>query len=186
LEQFKFDNFPVLHTDRLILREITMEDAQNIYDILNNFEVVRYDSFDRFTSIKQAETLIKIFYDCYKKQKAIFWGISFKGSDKVIGFCKLEINVPEVRGEYGYDLNYNYWNQGIMTETLTAVVDFSVHQLNINRVEASVSVGNVASIKVLKKCGFIEEGIMRSRSFWKGKYHDMMILSLLKDDIKLR
>jgi len=92
--------------------------------------------------------------------------------------------VPEVRGEYGYDLNYNYWNQGIMTETLTAVVDFSVHQLNINRVEASVSVGNVASIKVLKKCGFIEEGIMRSRSFWKGKYHDMMILSLLKYDIQ--
>lgn len=184
MEKLKFDTFPELLTDRLRLREITMTDAQNIYDILSHPEVVKYDSFDRFTSINQAEALINIFDKKFRDGKAIFWRISYKEENRLIGFCKLEIDIPEVRGDYGYDLNFNDWNKGIMTETLETVVDFAVYQLNINRLEASVSIENRASIKVLKKCGFIEEGIMRSRSYWKGKCHDMMMLSLLKDEIK--
>lgn len=183
MENFKFDNFPEIITDRLRLREITRADAQNIYDILSHPEVVKYDSFERFTSINQAEDLIKIFDEKFRERKAIFWGISYKEEERLIGFCKLEIDIPEVRGDYGYDLNFNYWNKGIMTETLNTVVNFAVYQLNINRLEANVSIENIASIKVLKKCGFIEEGIMRSRSYWKGKYHDMMILSLLKNEL---
>lgn len=186
MKQFEFEHFPVLHTDRLKLREITIADAHNIYEILSNPEVVKYDSFELFTTINQAERLIKFFNNSFQEKKAIFWGISLKDEDVIIGFCKLQIEIPKIRGEYGFDLNYKYWNKGIMTETLKTVVDFGVHQLNLNRLEANVSVENTASIQVLKKCGFIEEGIMRSRSFWKGNYHDMMILSVLRDEIYLK
>jgi len=170
-----FGVFPQISTQRLILREIKAEDTLSIYELLSNSEVIKYDSFDLFTSIKQAEDIINWFSQEYKNKKAIFWGISLIDDSKIIGFCKCEIEIPKVRADFGYDLRPEYWNNGIMCEALKAIVEFTFSKLQVNRIEATVSIENKASIRVLQKIGFTVEGILRERSYWRGSFYDMAI-----------
>lgn len=174
--------FPELYTERLHLREIKQVDAKDIYKILSNPEVIKYDTFELFTNIKQAEDLIEGFNDAFRRRQAIFWGISFKKQPEIIGFCKCEIEIPKVRADLGYDLQNEYWNMGIMTEALGAVIEYTFKILNINRIEATVSTNNKSSIKVLEKSGLVKEGILRERCYMSDTYHDMMMLSILKKE----
>jgi len=177
-----FNVFPEINTKRLDLREIKNDDADSIYKILSNPEVIKHDSFELFTNIKQAEDLIKWFNEQYKQKAAIFWGICLKGENEVIGFCKSKIEIPNVRADFGYDLKCEYWNMGIMTEAVSSIIDFTFNTIDVNRIEATVTTENYASIRVLEKLGFIKEGILRKRSCFRGSYHDMVMLSIIKND----
>jgi [ribosomal protein S5]-alanine N-acetyltransferase len=177
-----FNVFPEISTERLNLREIKHEDAEGVYKLLSNPEVIKHDTFELFTNIKQAEDIIKWFSDEFKQRRAIFWGISLKNEPEIIGFCKCEIEIPKVRADLGYDLRPEYWNMGMMTEVLSKIIDFAFHTLDVNRIEAAVSTENNASIRVLEKSGFVKEGILRERSYWRGSCHDMMMLSILKKE----
>ena len=88
----------------------------------------------------------------------------------------------------GYDLNKNYWGQGIITEALISVIKaaFTIDSLFgiLNRIQADTIPGNIASEKVLLKLGFKEEGLRRQSGFWKNKYHDLKYFGLLKFEFK--
>ncbi|MCL1125038.1 GNAT family N-acetyltransferase [Shewanella surugensis] len=76
-------------------------------------------------------------------------------------------------------------SMGYATEALTEVIDFlfsqnSMHR--VNRIEAYVMQGNLASETILNKLGFTMEGILREHSYWKGEYHDLSLYALLKKD----
>jgi ribosomal-protein-alanine N-acetyltransferase len=177
-----FSSFPKIITERLVLREITVRDAECIYKLLSNPEVIKYDTFELFTDIKQAEDLIECFSEGFRKKTAIFWGICLKNQSEVIGFCKCEIEIPKIRADFGYDLRPEHWNKGIMTEALDAVIDFTFNKANVNRIEASVSNENNGSIRVLEKLGFVKEGVLRKRSYWGGRCHDMVMMSILRNE----
>lgn len=174
--------FPEIDTKRLNLREIRQGDVESIYKLLSDPEVIKYDTFELFTNIKQAEDLINWFDEAFKQKQAIFWGISLKNNPEIIGFCKCEIEIPKVRADLGYDLTPKYWNKGIMTEALSAIMKFIFNTLDVNRIEAAVSTENIASIRLLEKLGFMKEGILRERSYWRGSCHDMIMLSILKKE----
>lgn len=174
--------FPIIITDRLELKKIESTDSNYVYNILSDEDVIKYDTFDLYKDINQAKSLIEFFHEQYDKNRAIFWGIFIKNTKVMIGFCKLEIEVPKVRADIGYDLAKKYWNKGFMTEALKAIIDFAFENIGVNRIEASVDIKNEASIKVLKKNGFLQEGVMRQRSYFHGVYHDMIMLSILKSD----
>lgn len=180
-----FNTFPKIATERLNLGEIKQEDAESIYKLLSNPEVIKYDTFELFTNIKQAEDMVKWFNDEFKQKRAIFWGISLKNNPDIIGFCKCEIEIPKVRADFGYDLSPEYWNMGIMTEALSAILKLAFNSIGVNRIEATVSTENKASIRVLEKLGFVKEGILRERSYWRGSCHDMVMLSILKKEYRL-
>jgi len=74
-----------------------------------------------------------------------------------------------------------YWGQGLITEAVGAIVAFGFNQIGVNRIEATTNLHNVASIKVLYKVGFREEGILHQYGFWRGQYHDLRLHTLLKD-----
>lgn len=180
MENETFNDFPQIITERLKLREIKTDDAESIYKILSNPDVIKYDTFDLFTNMKQAYDLIDWFKTQYRDKRSIFWGISLTSQSDIIGWCKCEIEVPKVRADLGYDLNPDYWNKGIMTESLKAVIEYVFQTLNINRIEATVSTMNMASIKVLEKLGFANEGILRERSLFSSTIHDTVMFSMLK------
>ncbi len=177
-----FSGFPEIKTERLVLREIKQEDAEWIYKLRSNSQVARYETFKSYTNIKQAENTIKWFRDEYKNRKGIVWGICLKDHDEIIGILHCEIEVPKVRADFGYDLRPEYWNKGIMTETVKALLDFTFNKIDVYRIESAVSTQNYASIRVLEKAGFVKEGILRKRSFLGGSLHDMIFLSILKDE----
>ena len=92
----------------------------------------------------------------------------------------------EHRANIGYDLQFNFWNKGIITETLREVIKFGFNELEINRIEAEVMQDNIASERVLIKLGFKMEGVLRDWMYWNEKHYHMTMFSLLRNEYKLK
>jgi len=185
-DQFDFEKFPVLKTERLILRELTPDDVDAIYAMRSDYEVTRLNIGSAYTSVDQARMLIESILDNYQRENELRWAITLKNGDNtVIGMCGYNYWARrDFRGSIGYDLARTYWRQGIMTEAVRAIVQFGFEQMQLNRIEADASVENEASIRILEKLGFQHEGIEREQYFEGGEFHDLMLFSLLKRDYK--
>lgn len=176
-----FDEFPEIETENLILREILPDDAEAIFRIFSDDEVTRYYDLSTYTTIEQAYELIDFFDESFELERAIRWGITRKSDGLLVGTCGY-VWLRTYRGEIGYELARPYWRQGIMTEAVDAIVDFGFRELGLNRIEALTMVDNVASVALLRKVGFVQEGILRQHDYFKGKFHDMRLFALLRDD----
>jgi len=180
-----FDIFPELESERLIYREINSEDVEAIFKIYSNPEVAKYDWFTPINTKDDALSII----NCYKKEfenkEEITWGVARKNDNKIIGYCNLgSFNDDSIRSEIGYGFNREEWNKGYATETIKVLAKFGFEVMNFNRIEATVTLGNDASIKALKKASFVQEGIFRERTIMKGEFVDDVILAILKKDYK--
>jgi ribosomal-protein-alanine N-acetyltransferase len=133
--------------------------------------------------MEQATKLIERMSNRFERKEAIRWGIARKADPTLIGTCGFTL-MPSFRGGLGYDLARDYWRQGIMTEALSAILQFGFEKLGLNRVEALVMLENTASVRLLRKLGFQEEGILREYAFFKGQFHDLRSFSILKNDDK--
>lgn len=72
------------------------------------------------------------------------------------------------------------WGRGYATEAIREVLDFGFKVMNLNRIEATITPGNNASVRVLRKLNFVQEGIVRERDLIKGKLEDGIIMAVLK------
>ncbi len=176
--------FPVLETSRLRLREMTAADAAAVFRIFSDDDVTRFYDFDTFTTEQQAAELIARQRNRFDKGDALRWGITQRHSDEVIGTVGLVINSQNGLGGLGYDLARPYWRKGIMSETLSIVIRFAFRTVKVNRLQALVMPGNVASAALLDKLGFLEEGTLREYSFFKGRYQDLRCFSLLRREFE--
>jgi ribosomal-protein-alanine N-acetyltransferase len=107
------------------------------------------------------------------------------GDDQLIGSCGFNAwNKRAFNGEIGYELLPEYWNNGYMTEAISAIVTYGFANLHLHRIEAWVVPGNVSSARVLQKTGFRSEGIMRDKGYWHGRFHDLQLFALLKTEFQ--
>ena len=178
-----FNSIPILETERLIFRQITLEDLDQVLKIYGDSKVAEYDWYTPVETEERALKFINDFSDGFKAQEEITWGIVRKEDGVLIGYCCLgDFDDDARRSEIGYGLMSSQWNKGYGTETVKALTKFGFETMNLNRIEAFVTPGNHGSIKVLKKSGFLQEGIVRERDFIKGKLEDGVILAILKGD----
>ncbi|BAY08440.1 GNAT family N-acetyltransferase [Calothrix sp. NIES-2098] len=176
-----FQNFPQLTTENLILRETTLNDTPAVFQIFADDAVTKYHDVETATNIEQAQFLIQRRAERFQNQQAIRWGIARKEDNAIVGSCGYSIR-NRFQAEIGYELARDYWRKGLMTEALSAIIQWGFEQLDLNRIEAFVMLENNASIQLLKKLQFVEEGVLREYGFWKGRFHDLKIFSLLKKD----
>lgn len=180
-----FDKFPELKSERLILRRITKEDAINMFEIYSDPETARFDWYYPIESVDKISKIIDNFQEIYDEKDEITWGAVKKDDNKLIGYCCLGDFQEGPRScEIGYGFNREYWNKGYGTEAVNVLVKYAFEEMNINRIVGTVTLGNEASIKVLKKVGFQQEGIFRKRTFMKGEFVDDVILAILMEDYK--
>ncbi len=175
--------FPVLETPTLRLRELVGGDKDGILSLFSNREVTRYYDFDAFSHINQASDLITRQSLRLARGEAIRWGITQRNNDLVIGTVGLVIDSANASGGLGYDLAQPYWRMGIMFGALTIVIRYAFSGVNLNRLQALVMPGNIASLKLLEKLNFRQEGLLRQYLFFRGNYQDMVCLSLLRSDL---
>ena len=84
-------------------------------------------------------------------------------------------------------LGFEYWGKGIATKVVRMVVEMAVDEfLDLERLEALVDVDNLGSQRVLEKAGFHREGVLRKFSFVKGKSRDMVMFSVISDQVRAR
>ncbi len=180
--------FPVLRTKRLVLREVTSKDAQWYFRHFNIWEIVDGQEYPGPKDLKTARRELKLYFtDNFANDTGIRWGITLKGSDELIGSAGLYKWIKKTsQVETGYDLDPKYWDQGIMTEAMTAIVQYAFQVMKVNRIEALVSPRNKGSLELVRRLGFRKEGTLREHDFYDGKFTDDFLFSLLKRDWRLR
>ncbi|MEZ4690513.1 MAG: GNAT family N-acetyltransferase [Ignavibacteria bacterium] len=177
-----FDQFPVLKTERLTLREITDKDADDIFQIRKSEEVMKYYGHYPYKNISEAYEMIEVVKSGFKNREGIRWGITFHDSDKLIGTGGVwRILKEHLRGEIGYELSEDHWKKGIMFEAFTAITDFAFNKMNLHSLEANLDPENTGSVKLLEKLGFVKEGHTKDSYFFDGKFTDTGIYSLIKN-----
>ena len=178
---------PELETGRLILRKLTMHDAEDVYAYSRDPEVARHVLWDAHRSIGESRAYLRYMLRKYRMNEAASWGIELKETGRVIGTVGfMWVQDDNRAAEVGYSLARAQWDKGIMTEALAAVIEYSFLTLRLNRIEAIHELSNPASGAVMRKCGMIREGTMREKLFNKGKYVDVDLYAILRKDFSLR
>ncbi len=182
-------DFPTIKTERLLLRKICKADTPAIFDIFSREEVTEHYDCHPFTDESQASNWVNWNISNYegKGHKGFRWAISLLDKpERLVGSCGIHsVNSNFHSLEVGYELHPNFWGKGIVAEAVAAVIkhcfthDFPVR---MNRITATTDIVSPQSISVLSKLGFKEEGILREYGFWKDKFHDVRLYSLLRKE----
>ncbi|HEY3250348.1 MAG TPA: GNAT family protein [Ignavibacteria bacterium] len=176
-----FKNLPVIETARLRMRKLSMRDASDIFEYASVPEVAENVTWEHHRNLSDSIHFLRIITQQYEDGVPSPWGIIYKETSRLIGTIGFHVwNKPNFFAEVGYAISKNYWNQGLMTEALNAVLDFGFNRLNLNRVEATCKLHNAASEKVMIKCGMSFEGIMKKKLFAKGEFHDLKLFAITK------
>ncbi len=176
--------FPILHTDRLDLIEITERHLDDFFAIFNNKEVTRYYNLVPFTSPEDGRQYVEVFRKGFEDNMYIRWGITLKGESHIIGTLGFNNYTLNHRAEIGYDLHREHWNKGYITEALKEIIEYGFDVLEVNRIEAEIIPENKASGRVLEKAGFSKEGLLRAWHYWNERHFDVEMYSLLKSEWK--
>lgn len=172
---------PTLETPRLRLRKLLMTDSQDIYEYSKDPLVAKHVLWDPHRSVAESRSYIRYMQRKYRTDEAYSWGIELKAEKRIIGTIGfMWIQTQNNAAEVGYSLSRMYWNQGIMTEALSKLLEYGFRTLNLNRIEAQHETDNPASGAVMRHCGMRQEGVLRSRIINKGKYVDMVLYAVLR------
>lgn len=176
-----FDQFPILKTNRLLLRDIRVSDAEQIFKMrssgrVNQF-IARNNMDDREASVQLAEKTILAF----QNKQAIGWAGILRDNEEIIGTCGFnQIDFANNRAEIGGELSVEYWGKNIALEAVATIIQFGLEEMNLHSIESKVSPENKGAIFLLEKVGFKKEAHFVDRIFFNQKYSDMSVYTLIK------
>ena len=175
--------FPHLTSKRLLLRAPAPSDAEAFRAILSIQEVTRFSNWPEAPTKTQGERYMRWMAKLHASGDGCAWMIEHRRSGALIGAVRFNRFDKKWRnGEIGYELHPDHWGQGYLTEAVRLVVDCGHAYFKLNRIEAWTLPGNVASDRVLEKCGFQFEGVLRQRAWFKGSFHDFRMFARLAGD----
>ena len=178
-----FSRLPVIETERLILRKLTMRDASDMFRYCQDKEVARHVLWEAHTSILETRAYIRYNLYQYRSGEPASWCIVLRETNRVVGTIGyMSYNADNSTVEIGYSLAREQWGKGLMTEALLAVIGETFRTLKVHRIEAMHFTDNPASGRVMEKCGMIHEGHMRERICCKGVFRDVEMWGILRKD----
>ena len=179
----KLKRFPVLETDRLILRKLKVSDYEDMYEYSKRDEVTKYLLWRSHPDLYYTKDYLSYVQSRYRAMEFFDWALILKDSGKMIGTCGYaNLDFENNLAEIGYVINPDFQRRGYATEAVQRVIDYGFTELNLHRIEARYIVGNEVSRRVMEKCGMRFEGIHRSSLFVKGEYVSVGYCALTADD----
>ena len=178
--QPNFTPFPVLTTERLVLRQITAADANELFFLRSDETVMKYIDKARAQSVDEALRHLDVVNEALAKNDSISWAITLKDDPLMLGYIGYwRMSKENYRSEVGYVLHPAHHCKGIMSEAFAAVIDYGFGVMKLHSMEAVINPENVASQKLLEKHHFVREGYFREDYFYDGKFLDSAIYSLI-------
>ncbi len=172
---------PVLETERLILRRFKKEDLDDFYEYSRNPNVGPNAGWKPHASRQESKEILKYFIE-----NPSIWAIVDKDTQKVIGSIGLH---DDRKRDYenakmlGYVLAEPYWGRGLMTEAAKKMIEYAFEELKIDLLSVYHYPHNKRSQRVIEKCGFHYEGLLRRAStIYNGKVYDDMCYSLTREE----
>ena len=180
-----FGGLPVLQSDTLILRAVSDDDFNDLFDLYSNEKIYQY----RPGVVRKTEEAVRKFLlQCneeYERKEAVYYAVCMKSIPDTV------VAVGEVFGidsrleivNIGYSVREKFWGQGIATETVRILLKYLFDEIEVNRIQAHAMPENEPSNKVLQKSGLEKEGLIRQGALWSGKgVVDVNQYAILKED----
>ncbi len=151
-------NYPVIETERLLLRMFKADDLDTVYHLFSDADVQKYLSSENKRTREQVRLSLKDFVSRWNERGFGIWCVTDKKSNKVIGYCGFQYfeKMPEV--EILFAFLKDFWGNGFATEAANGCLRFWFEELAFDNIFAVTSPGNFASRHVLDKIGmcFVE------------------------------
>jgi ribosomal-protein-alanine N-acetyltransferase len=162
---------------------MSMADAHDIFDYSRDPMVSEHVLWDTHRNVADSKAYLRYILRQYRNNEASSWGIELKRTGRLIGTIGFMWWNQQFRSaEVGYSLSRAYWNYGLMTEALQAVIRFGFEEMHLYRVEAQHEIDNPASGRVMEKAGMRKEGVLRGRIYNKGRHVDVCLYAILRGD----
>ena len=173
-----------LITDRLILRKLKIEDAENVFkNWTNDDNVTEYLSWPTHKDIDSTKHVLNNWIKKYENKDFYLWGIVLKDINEPIGTISVVGNSDKEKiVRIGYCIGKKWWKKGITTEAFKRIIEYFFMEVGINRIEAKHVTGNENSGKVMMNCGLKYEGLMKQEHLCNKGLLDTKNYAILKED----
>ena len=163
---YNFTPFPVLETERLALRALSLEDAKAIFSLRTNKEVNEFIDRKIPNNLSEARAFIDRISNLAENNKGIFWVIESKSSNELLGTIGLRnFEDDENYAEIGYEIDPDYQERGYMSEAFEPILEYGFNTLELKTIEAFTHKNNVASIALLEKLNFVLDPERKDEGF---------------------
>lgn len=150
-----FTPFPILTTERLTLRQLIINDEEEIFALRSDSEINKYLDRELSNSIEDARNFINKVNENINKYISLYWAITFREKNILIGtICLYSFSHENDNCEIGYELLTNFQGKGIMNEAVENVIDYAFNAIKVQKIEAFLHRDNQRSIKLLEKLLF--------------------------------
>jgi ribosomal-protein-alanine N-acetyltransferase len=154
----------ILETERLILRELDLPDANGMFELDSDPEVVKYLNRAPVSSIEESIEVIKFIRSQYQKFGIGRWAVIEKNTGEFIGWSGLKLATDNINGhtnfyDIGYRLISRHWGKGYATESAKVALAYGTDILKTDKIYGMCHIENLASKKVLEKIGLVSTTI---------------------------
>jgi len=158
MSNINFNPFPQLTTSHLILRQLFLKDANEVFLLRSDKQVNKYLDRPIANSVDDARKFINNINNGINRNEFIYWAIAFKTHSKLIGsICLWNISENGTKSELGLELLPDYQGKGIIQGALPEVIRYGFEEMELHSIEGEVDPKNVKSIKLMEKNGFISK-----------------------------
>jgi len=176
-----FSPFPILETERLFLRKLSLDDAEEIFALRSSDEVNKYIDRPKANDIDEAIAFINKVNIGVANDNWLYWVICFKDNPMLIGtICLWNLNEEESKAEVGYELIPEYQGKGIAKEALLKIIEFGFDNVQLNKIEAYTYKENLSSTKLLEKFNFVRDLHEESKIDFTVENPNTVVYSLFK------
>ena len=149
---------PLLETERLRLRPLKEDDAEDIFILRSDAEINKYIDRPKAVTVEDAYAFIKKIQALTEKRESLYWAITLHSSDELVGtVCLWNFDHDQAKAELGYELLPGHHGKGYMREALQKILAFAFTDLRLTSIEAWTHPGNASSITVIEKLGFTRD-----------------------------
>ena len=145
-------------TDRLILRELAMDDVDDLFEMDSDPKVHKYLGNNPVKTREESEKIMENILQQYREEGIGRWAIIEKESGEFLGWSGLKHEHKLRPGKSYYDLGYRlkrkYWGKGFASEAARASMVYGFETMNLEWIGACASTNNLASNKIIQKLGF--------------------------------
>ncbi|MEP0827818.1 MAG: GNAT family N-acetyltransferase [bacterium] len=175
-----------LEGNNIYLRPVRPSDAESIYRYARHREISRYTYVPYPYRLEDSYAFLKSLRRWRKKGTSEVFGIIDKSSHRLLGLIGMHrIDRVNRRVEIGYWLGKEHWGKGFTSDAVRLVVRYAFKDMKLQKVVARVWHPNIASAKLLQKCGFKLEGRLRRQTFRNNRWYDELMFGILKQEFKV-
>ena len=172
--------FPIIKTERLLLRQFVDNDLENVFKGLSHSEIIKYYGVS-FQTLEATKEQMTFFADLDKNETGIWWAVCSADNNTFYGAGGLNsLNKEHKKAEIGFWLISEFWGKGIMKEAMPLICNYGFNNLELHRIEGFVESENTNCKNAMAKLDFQHEGTMKECEIKNGRFISLDIYAKVK------